>query len=962
MDVLLHVEAVHSAQNTRALRRLFDNVSSHIRSLQSLGVDPGSYGSLLCLVLLTKLPAELQLTISRKVAEADWNLDSLMRAVEEEIIARERVGVSNTNRAPPRREDNTPPTATTLVSGSGNPASATSPCCYCNQLHNPTNCDKVTQTEARKQSLRKSGRCFSCLRRGHLNRDCRSTNRCRTCGKGHHTSICSKLTTAPQPPSDTKATPTTPSTKPTAAPTLDPSAPIFTSPPTSTSLYVDSSKAILLQTALVEAYNPDDPSLTVKLRVIMDSGSQQSYLTQHVKDTLALVARDNQCLSIAAFGSRRGDPKFCELVHVAIRLRSSHKQNLELVVVPHICDPLTVQPINLSSRMYNHLTQLDLADTFHAEMPLDIDMLIGSDFYWDLVTGETIRGQCGPVAINTKLGWVLSGPAETDGRDKLTASLTTHTLQVNTVGNEETEAVLRSFWELESLGIQESSDSVYDHFISSILLKEKRYEVSLPWREYHEPLLDNYELSFKRLQSLLRRLKQYLVILKEYDAIIHDQLDKGIVEKVGQPDDMPGRIHYLPHHAVIRQDKETTKLRVVYDASARSRGPSLNDCLYVGPKFNQKILEILLRFCSYPTAWIADIEKPFLMISIAPKDRDVLRFLWVNDTECHDPEVVPLRFTRVVFGVSSSPFLLNATLKDHVETYRSSYPEIVKTLMQLMYVDDVVTGADSEDEAYTLYTASKKILSHASFNLRKFVTNSSALQNRVNTEEIQSREGTNSQTKSKVEVSEETYVEATFPTEPFNRAGEQKVLGVRWNIHLDQLVFEFSGIAEVAMSLSPTKRNVISLIGRFYDPLGFLSPVTIQFKVFMQELCKSKLSWDQALEGDTLNKWRSIVSDLTMNQPITIPRCFLSGVEDEMKQHRLYGFCDASNLAYAAVIYLVEEGGDSKYSRFVVSKTRVSPLKVQTIPRLELLSTVLLARLMTNVMASLNTRLSLEEP
>ena len=161
--------------------------------------------------------------------------------------------MSNTNCAPPRREDNTSPTATTLVSGSGNPASATSSCCYCNQLHNPTNCDKVTQIEARKQSLRKSGRCFSCLRRGHLNRDCHSTNRCRIYGKGHHTSICPKLTTAPQPPSDTKATPTTPSTKPTAAPTLDPSAPIFTSPPTSTSLYVDSSKAILLQTALVEA-------------------------------------------------------------------------------------------------------------------------------------------------------------------------------------------------------------------------------------------------------------------------------------------------------------------------------------------------------------------------------------------------------------------------------------------------------------------------------------------------------------------------------------------------------------------------------------------------------------------------------------------------------------------------------------------------------------------------------------
>ena len=97
MDVLLHVEAVHSANSTKALHRLFDNVSSHVRSLQSLGVEPNSYGSLLCPVLLTELPAELQLTISRKVTKADWNLDSLMRAVEEEIVARERIGVSTTN-------------------------------------------------------------------------------------------------------------------------------------------------------------------------------------------------------------------------------------------------------------------------------------------------------------------------------------------------------------------------------------------------------------------------------------------------------------------------------------------------------------------------------------------------------------------------------------------------------------------------------------------------------------------------------------------------------------------------------------------------------------------------------------------------------------------------------------------------------------------------------------------------
>ena len=113
-------------------------------------------------------------------------------------------------------------------------------------------------------------------------------------------------------------------------------------------------------------------------------------------------------------------------------------------------------------------------------------------------------------------------------------------------------------------------------------------------------------------------------------------------------------IHYLPHHAVIRQDKKTTKVRVVYDASARTSGPSLNDCLHAGPKFNQRILEILLRFRSYPIALVADIEKAFLMISMSPKDRDMLRFLWLKDAFQEESEIVKLRFTRVASATHQS--------------------------------------------------------------------------------------------------------------------------------------------------------------------------------------------------------------------------------------------------------------------------------------------------------------------
>lgn len=165
-------------------------------------------------------------------------------------------------------------------------------------------------------------------------------------------------------------------------------------------------------------------------------------------------------------------------------------------------------------------------------------------------------------------------------------------------------------------------------------------------------LPDNCELSLKRLKSLIRCLQQDPDILKEYHSVIRDQLRKGIVEMVEEPHiSESGKVHYLPHHAVIRN------VRVVYDASAKRGGPSLNECLHTGPKFEQRILDILLRFRTYKVVLTADIEKAFLMVSVAKDDRNVLRFLWVVDPTSSDPEVVVLRFTRVIFGVSASPFL-----------------------------------------------------------------------------------------------------------------------------------------------------------------------------------------------------------------------------------------------------------------------------------------------------------------
>ena len=273
--------------------------------------------------------------------------------------------------------------------------------------------------------------------------------------------------------------------------------------------------------------------------------------------------------------------------------------------------------------------------------------------------------------------------------------------------------------------------------------------------------------------------------MKDYNDIIQQQIEKGIVEDVLTMNEASTDIHYLPHHAVLRSDKTTTKIRVVYNASAKSDGKlSLNDCLFVGPKFNQKILDILVRFRFYNVALTADMEKAFLMILISEQDRDALRFLWVHNIDEEQLRVRPLRFTRFVFGVASSPFLLNTTIRHHLNKFSNSHCDLVELLEESTYVDDIVTGADSDERACEIYHQSKEVFKQGGFNLRKFHTNAPLLQAKIDAAE-ESAKGKDDKTNHNLE---DTYADTTLGR---HHSVDLKVLGVPWNPQEDCLQFIF---------------------------------------------------------------------------------------------------------------------------------------------------------------------------
>ena len=733
MDALLSLSVVASHHDHKSLRQLYDTVEAHVRGLKSLKVPVDSYGSLLTSLLMSRLPSEIRIIITRELSGGSWDIERMMRIVHREVDARERSAAS-TNPPIKRPHQRGLPTAAALLTKS-RPSGPS--CVYCDRNHPSSFCATLTNVDERKEVLRKAGRCYLCLRKHHLSRNCRSSNNCSRCGGRHHTSLCQHSATNTVSPQSLDVPPVSESTAP---PQSQDTPPVSESTPsrssrTTNAMCIDSRTPVLLQTAKLRLCNlQDEHSSTVTIaRAILDSGSQKSYVSSRVKETLRLPVKCTEALCIRTFGSSKERIEECEIVEVGLHTDDGQILKLSAVVVPFICDPLTSQPINHSERHYCHLSGLKLADSANLDDTLAIDALIGSDFYWKLVTGRIVRGSSGPTALHTRVGWVLSGPVQ---HQSISVNLTTvssaHALKIETYPAEQgLDDHLKRFWELESLGVMENEPLLYEKFTQQISFNGERYSVALPWREDHPPLPDHFELCYRRLHGLLNRLKQDPSLLKDYHTVISEQIAKGIVEVVDDPSMGSNRIHYLPHHAVVRQDKMTTKLRVVYDASARTTGPSLNDCLYIGPNFGQSIFAILLRFRLHKIALAGDIEKAFLMVAVNERDRDALRFLWSSNPEAEEPKIITLRFARVAFGVSSSPFLLNATINHHMELYRDCDPLFVDKFISSIYVDDVSLGSADVESTYDLYLKSKTRLAEAGFRLRKFVTNSSDLYHRI---------------------------------------------------------------------------------------------------------------------------------------------------------------------------------------------------------------------------------------
>ena len=478
---------------------------------------------------------------------------------------------------------------------------------------------------------------------------------------------------------------------------------------------------------------------------------------------------------------------------------------------------------------------------------------------------------------------------------------------------------LDKFWSVEGIGTATVTKSPDLTFLQSYQesaisrTSEGTYVAKFPWKVDKPDLPSNFATCKRRTLTLVNKLRRSPELLQLYDGIIKEQEQRGFIERVN--DDATNDVHYLPHHPV-KKDSLTTPIRIVYDCSCRGSGQSasLNDCLTVGPLFLSNLCAILLRFRIHAFALSTDIEKAFLHVKLHSSDRNFTRFLWPSHLESNDIQFQTYRFTMIPFGASSSPFILGAVLDLHLS---NSPLQVAADMRDNIYVDNVLSGCNTEEELLAYYSQSRDVMSQAKFNLRSWSTNSKRLQ------EVTRQDNT---------------------SDPSTTVG---ILGLCWNITTDMLSLSTRKLPPINTFV--TKRDILQASSQIFDPLGWVTPVTVRAKILLQEIWLTKLTWDEPLPDMIKDRWTAILADLRELPNLLIPRLYFPPSQTGTHIDNLFVFADASTKAYGAIVYL----NSGNHISLVMSKNLVAPTRTVTLPRLELMAAVTATRLTEFVCSSI---------
>lgn len=783
-------------------------------------------------------------------------------------------------------------------------------CKFCSSTgHSMLNCRKYCTHDTRVKRCVELGLCSGCTSRQHSVKDCKPLNfKCNVCaGNSHIAALCSKY-----------------------IPKIEANFCINASN--------NSGQTFLLPVIKVEIGFGTNK---VAVNCLYDCGSQRSYLSNKVLHSINVKEQENKTsYHINTFIN--DGPKSLSEICLSVKLPDVAKP----VSLPFfVCDSFnTVLSIDGWRIAHDNISKVhQLQSRVHSD-ELALDGILGVDALQYLTNCELVTCMGGvaysfsgilvpfgnidnfltdsqliekyacPVSEekgseqqvdNTLLGFVLN-PIKTyfDPIDSV-------------LSDSQVDGNLDRMFSVESLGIHEDSRDVDDDhlraFESEIEFKDGKYQVSLPWNENISNVKSNFDISKAILDRVVENLTRQN-LYEKYDEVFKQQLEDNIIEEVTL-DNKEDHV-FIPHRPVIKMESQvTTKVRPVLNCSLKvGDSPSLNESSYPGINLLNDLLRLLIKIRSNSYLVISDIKQAFLMIKLKnPSDRNKFTILWRNK----DGELKAYRYSSIVFGFVSSPFILLHVIKFHLNKYQSD--SINEILLNNFYVDNLFITGNDPDSLVDTYKETSRRMADGGFLLRSWSSNCT-------------------------QVNDLTLADGVAAS---HNDHYEKILGYRYFPSSDEISIAEISCIKNDIKTNPTKRSVLSALSSVFDPIGITLPVTVRGKILMKEIWHSKIGWDDELPLDLSSKWDKIKSDLITLPSLKFDRQAYSG------ETTLIIFTDASKIIYGFSCYARCQFNNSYSTNLIFSKCKVSPSKSKTLPTLELLAVFLAFKCISSVLKAM---------
>ncbi|GBL97172.1 hypothetical protein AVEN_87091-1, partial [Araneus ventricosus] len=796
LDFLENITPV-SNPTPLSLNNIFIECNRRLQALTALGENINAYGRILTPKILRAFPND----VCRR-----WIIHAKREKISESDISKLREFLS---------EEVEGALTTLKIKGEQTDEFCALPCTLA------FNVNSKTQYKPKNYSKKPTPFCPFCNVAGHWSQECKSVTDI-DCKRKHHVSICKN--------SNPDLTPLT----------------------TANQVNIFASNVTHLQTSKV--FITGSTGITKLTRCILDGGSQSSFVSTRLVDVLNLkvISTDNlEVRGVESYSSETQPRRRVQLELSSIWNKSS--VSLSAFESSNTYAPHQTVPTDIT--LFARQKKLKLADPYEKTDNLPIEVMIGADFYWTVMTVKPPKKLTKSLVLMPSIfGWILSG-FRTMTNIKFDKTSAIHNICTDKVTLQKEDEDVRTFWDLETLGIKASQEKemstlnreILKQFHDSYKVIDGRRVVNLPWKKDRSLSSDNYDVSLQRHQSL-------------------------------------------------------------------------NEVLEQGPNLLPEILATLLRFRLHKQAIICDGSQAFLQLTLSEEDRDATRFLWFRTEKDADGKthllnyILIYRFSRLPFGLSPNPFLLSASLRELVSKNSDTYPLAAKQLEGNIFMDDFVMGVCTEDEASALYSEVKNLMALISLPLAKWATNSQRLRGKWQEENVEFKAIT-------------------------------EVLGVKWNTDEDTFQMNDKDINQNLLKPA-TKRLLLKSVAKFYDPLGLFAPTILVGKILFQDTWLSRVQWDEILPPNIAKQWNKWISELSSLNDISIPRWIgLSTSSD----YSLHIFCDSSERAFGAVLYIRIQEGKTTKVQLLCSRNRLSPLKRITFPRLELMACLIGVRLLNYI-------------